>query len=150
MSPAYEVNKSIILSYACACATAGALPAVGVVGVPSIQAKQFHALAKRYGVSWNKQTWAEFAGALGTGFLVQYGLNFAVREVSKFIPAYGQTAGAVLSAAMSFAVTYGMGRAVCYFLYQKRAGASVDPAVLREIYAAAFKNGLKVAKHEQS
>lgn len=57
-----------ILWYAGTAGASDAIPGIGIVTVPSIQGKMLHSLANQYGVTWNKQDYAEFIGMLGSGF----------------------------------------------------------------------------------
>jgi uncharacterized protein (DUF697 family) len=105
-------------------------------------------LAKLYGVRWDRQAYAEFAGALGAGTLVRAASTFGVRQLVKLIPVYGQTAGAAAAAAASFAATYAMGRAASYFLGRRRQGreaqevASVYRQALQEAFGLARKRDI--------
>ena len=83
-----------VLGYASAAAAVDAVPGVGLVGVPTVQGKLLHALAARYGHPWNRAIARDFLGVLGTTFLYRYVAGFLVREAAKFVPVYGQTAGA--------------------------------------------------------
>ena len=83
-----------MLGYASAAAAVDAFPAIGLVGVPTIQGKLLHALAARYGYDWDKGVTRDFLTALGTSFVYRYLVSFLAREAGKLVPVYGQTAGA--------------------------------------------------------
>ncbi len=106
-----------VLWYAGSASASDLIPAVGLISVPAIQAKMLHSLANQYGVEWNKRTFSELIGALGSSFALQYGVKQGVRQLVKFIPAYGQTIGAVAAATTSFGTTYGLARVACYYFY---------------------------------
>ena len=115
----FERLKKEVLWYAGSAGASDAIPAVGLVTVPAIQGKMLHSLANQYGVVWDKRDYAEFVSTLGSGFLVQYLSKLGVRQLIKFIPAYGQTVGSATAAVMSFSYTYAIGRAACKYLYHR-------------------------------
>ncbi|MGB5446881.1 MAG: GTPase [Psychromonas sp.] len=147
-----EVNfqklKTEILWYAGAAGAADAIPAVGLVAVPSIQAKMLHSLANQYGIDWNKQAVAEFIGTLGSGFAFQYASRLGIRQLVKLIPAYGQTIGSASAAVISFTSTFAIGRAACKYMYHKSKGETVSHKEMQAIYKDALSNIKEVAKNE--
>jgi uncharacterized protein (DUF697 family) len=134
-----------IIGYATAAAAADAVPVAGAVAVPAVQSKMLHSLARIYGVEWNRKALGEFAAALGIGAVSRLVASFGLRELSKLIPVYGQTAGAAAAAAASFAATFAIGKAACYFLAQHRAGA-VDPEGVAKAYSAALSEAFRIRK----
>lgn len=126
-----------IINYATAAAAADLVPFAGLIAVPGIQAKMLHSLASIYGSPWDRWTVAQFAGCLGTGTMVRLLSTFGIRELVKLLPWYGQTAGAAAAAAGSFATTFAIGKAACYFLGQRRHGEA-DPAGVHKAYADAL------------
>ncbi|MGL6258693.1 YcjF family protein [Vibrio sp. WXL210] len=139
-----------VLWYAGGASGSDLVPAVGLVSVPALQAKMLHSLANQYGLEWSKRMFSEFIAALGTSVALQYSIKLASRQVIKLIPGYGQTVGAVSAAVMSFATTYGLGRAACYYFYHLREGKPVAENTLREVYQAALKRGQSAAGHEKN
>lgn len=135
----YLALRREITGYASAAAAADLVPAVGLVAVPSLQGKMLHALAGRYDVDWDRRVATEFVAALGSGFLYRYVLSLGGRQLAKFIPVYGQTAGAAAAASISFASTYALGRAACLYLYRRKHHQSIDPESLRLAFVNAFK-----------
>jgi uncharacterized protein (DUF697 family) len=127
-----------ILNYATAAAAADLVPFAGLIAVPGIQAKMLHSLAAIYGAPWDRWTVAQFAGCLGSGTMVRMLSTFGIRELVKLLPWYGQTAGAAAAAAGSFATTFAIGKAACYFLAQRRHGEA-DPAGVQKAYADALR-----------
>jgi uncharacterized protein (DUF697 family) len=134
-----------IVGYATAAAAADAVPVAGAVAVPAVQSKMLHSLARIYGVEWNRKALGEFAAALGIGAVSRIIASFGLRELSKLIPVYGQTAGAAAAAAASFATTFAIGKAACYFLSQHRVGA-VDPQGVAKTYSAALSEAFRIRK----
>ncbi len=134
-----------ILGYATAAGAADIWPVAGVALVPAVQAKMIHTLAGIYGVEWNRRALAEFAGALGASTLIRIGSGFGARQLAKLVPLYGQTAGAAAAAVLSFATTYALGKAACYFLGRRKLGAS-DPAGVVQTYKDALSVALQLAR----
>lgn len=139
----YLALRREIMGYASAAAAVDLVPAVGLVAVPSLQGKMLHALAGRYDIAWDRRMATEFVAALGSGFLYRYALSLGGRQLAKFIPIYGQSAGAAAAASISFASTYALGRAACLYLYRRKHHQSVDPDVLRDAFVQAFKEQKK-------
>ena len=142
--------KKEVLWYAGSASATDLIPAVGLVSVPAIQATMLHSLANQYGVEWDKRTFSELIGALGGSFVVRYGLKFGARELFKFIPVYGQTVGAVAAAAMSFGMTYGLGRVACYYFYNKSKGEAVSQQAMQDLYRDALKKGKAASGYEEN
>lgn len=128
-----------IMWYAGSAAASDALPGVGLVSVPAIQGKMLHSLARQYGVEWNRKRFTEFAGLLGSSFALKYATKLGVRQLAKFIPVYGQTVGSAVAVAISFGMTYAIGRAGCKYLYHISRGESVDETDIRHIFEQALK-----------
>ena len=135
-----------IISYASAAAAADLVPLAGLVAVPGIQAKMLHSLAAIYGSPWDRWTVAQFAGCLGTGTTVRLLTAFGIRELVKLLPWYGQTAGAAAAAAGSFATTFAIGKAACYFLGQRRVGVA-DSAGVQRVYADALTQAFTISRN---
>ncbi|OAN11279.1 kinase [Photobacterium jeanii] len=140
--------RTEILWYAGAAGGSDAVPAVGLVSVPAIQAKMIHSLANRYGVEWDKQAMGEFMATLGTSFGVQYAAKLGIRQLVKLVPVYGQTVGSATAAVVSFCTTFALGRVACYYLYHESKGESVSEQDLNAMYKAAFESIKEVAKSE--
>jgi len=143
--PAARRARPIILGYATAAAAADVVPVAGMVAVPGVQATLLHKIAQVYDVPWDRRTYAEFAGALGGGLIARYAGGYGIRQLTKLIPVYGQTAGAAAAAAMSFATTYALGRAACAFARRRKAGG-IEPAEVRQAYAIALAEALRMVK----
>lgn len=131
-------HRREVLGYATLAGAVDAMPAVGLIAVPTLQGKLLHALAGRYGIEWDRRVAREFIAALGTGFLYRYALSFSGRQLMKLIPVWGQSVGAATAASISFASTYALGRVACLYLYRRRAQQSVNPADLQAAFREAF------------
>lgn len=139
-----------IMGYAAAAAAADSVPVAGAVAVPVVQAKMLHGLAMIYKMQWNRETLAEFGACLGAGTLSRVFAGFGIRQLAKLIPVYGQTAGIAAAAAMSFATTFAIGKAACYFLERRKLGQA-DPQGVSRAYAEALADAFKIArKREQT
>ncbi len=134
-----------VLGYATAAGAADLWPVAGIALVPAIQAKLLHTLGAIYGIAWNRRALSEFASALGATTLLRVASGFGARELAKLVPVYGQTAGAAAAAGMSFATTYALGKAACYFLGRRKTGAS-DPAGVAQAYKDALGSALRLAR----
>ncbi|MGI9478680.1 MAG: GTPase family protein, partial [Hyphomicrobiaceae bacterium] len=119
----------LIVGHAAAASAADLIPIAAVAAVPAVQGRLLQTLGQRHGLEWSRATALKFAGALGIGFLARYAAGFGIRQLTKLIPVYGQTAGAAAAAATSFATTYALGKAAVYFLAQEAEGRSDDAAV---------------------
>ncbi|MDX2319956.1 MAG: 50S ribosome-binding GTPase [Moritella sp.] len=144
----FQKLKTEVLWYAGSAGAADAIPAVGLVAVPSIQAKMLHSLANQYGITWDKRAFGEFISTLGSGFALQYASKLGIRQLVKLIPAYGQTVGSASAAVISFASTYAIGRAACKYMYHKSKGETVSNKDMQDIYKDALANIKEVAKSE--
>ena len=114
-----------------------------VAAVPAVQARLLQLIARDYDIDWTRRTAMEFAGALGAGFLVRYAAGFGIRQLTKLIPVYGQTAGATAAAATSFATTYALGKAAIHYLASRQRG-SVDAAGVQQVWADALREAFDV------
>lgn len=142
--------KNEVLWYAGVAGGSDILPVVGLVSVPSLQAKMIHSLAQQYGIAWGKREYGEFIATLGTSFGVQYSARLGVRQLAKLIPGYGQTIGAASAAALSFSSTYALGRVAAKYLYHKARHEEVSQADLTAIYKAALTMSQEVAKNVEN
>ena len=135
-----------IVGHAVTAGGLGALPLVEMIGVPAVQAKLLHVLAKLYGQSWDKRSVTEFLGLLGVGVGVGYLARMLGRQVTKLIPIWGQTVGAMWGATANSAGTYALGKAAAYYFGVRREGGLVDSKQLRRIYMDGLKTGLSLLK----
>ena len=144
---ARSVN-AYILGFAAAAGASDALPVVGVVTVPALQAAMLRQLAKLYDVSWDRRSYAEFIAALGAGTLLRTASTFGVRQLVKLVPVYGQTIGAATAAAASFAATYAIGKAAGYYLERRRRGETAEG--IAEVYRDALRNAFGMAQQRDA
>lgn len=135
----FAEHRPLVLWYAGAAAAADTTPIVGAVSVPALQGAMLNALAQRYRVPWTRARIGAFAGALGSGVLLRYAAGYAARQGAKLVPGIGQTLGAAAAATVSFAATYALGRAACFWLDREARGEPANEEVLRRLYAEAFK-----------
>ncbi len=134
-----------IVGYATAAAAADVVPLAGLVAVPGVQAKMLHSLAEIYGVEWDRRTVGEFASCFGTAAILRAASQLGIRQLMKLIPVYGQTAGAMAASAASFATTFALGKAACYFLARRRMGET-DMTGVASTYSAALAEAFKLAR----
>ena len=141
--------RAEILWYASAAGASDLAPVVGTLSVPAIQAAMLRALARRYGLAWNRARVAEFSLALGAGAALRYGGGHLLRQALKLIPVYGQSAGAAGAGTLSFAATYALGRAAAYYLYRIESGEHLA-GESREELRRLYREALRGARHERS
>lgn len=127
--------------YAATAAASDAVPVVGLASVPLVQGKLLHSLARRYGTVWDRRSFSEFVGALGSSVALKYALGHGARQLGKLVPGYGQLVGTALSMSVSYASTWAIGRAACYHLYQRQQGLATDPQAMRALYRDALASG---------
>jgi len=142
----FERLQPQVLWYAGVAGASDAIPVAGLVTVPATQGKMLHSLAQQYDLTWDRRSFAEFIGVLGTGFGITYLGSLGARQLAKLVPGFGQTVGSVTAATVSFASTYAIGRAACLYLYKKRMEEPVDAEVIKAIYRQAFKDGKNAKK----
>lgn len=124
--------RPVILGYSLLAATAGALP-VPLVDLPvllGLQVRMAQQLAEIYGQSLRLENYRELAAVLGTGLVVRQ----LTRQAAKLIPGLGSAVGA----AVAFASTYALGRALCYYFETVRQGHLPDAAIIRKLYEEQF------------
>ncbi len=139
-----------IVGFSLAAGTVGALPVVDLALVPALQAGLLRRLAGLYKQRWTKRNSAEFLGLLGSGFAAAYGARLAGRSLVKLIPVWGQTAGAVLGASASGAITFALGKAACAYLSRKREGRAINATVLRQAYRDGLDQGRELLRKQQT
>ncbi len=138
-----------VVGFSLAAGTVGALPVVDLALVPALQAGLLHRLAGLYRQRWSARSSAEFLGLLGSGFAAAYGARLAGRSLVKLIPVWGQTAGAVLGASASGAITFALGKAACLYLGRKNEGQAIDAEALRKAYRDGLDQGRHLIRQQQ-
>ncbi len=139
-----KLAEPIIMGHAMVAAGSDLVPVAGAVAASAVQARLLQRLGTIYGVAWDRRTLAELAGALGSGVAARTLVGMGARQLAKLIPFYGQTVAAAASAAMSFAVTYAIGKAAVYFLTQRRRGLETEGTA--DAYQAALRHALRLAR----
>jgi uncharacterized protein (DUF697 family)/predicted GTPase len=147
--PRLQQADPLIMGHAAAAAGGDLVPVAGAVAVSVIQARLLQRLSAIYGISWDKRVFGEFAAALGSGVAIRMLAGLGIRQLMKFIPVYGQTAGLAASAATSFAVTYALGKAAVYFLSKRRLGTH-DPEGVARTYRQALQEAFRLAKERST
>ncbi len=137
----------LIMGHAMAAAGSDLVPAVGAVAVSAVQARLLQRIGEIYGISWDRQSLAEFAAALGTGVAARTLVGFGLRQLAKLIPAYGQTIAAATSSAMSFAVTFAIGKAASHFLTQRQRGLASEETAA--VYQQSLRQAMRLAKERK-
>jgi len=142
--------RPLIYGYGVAAAGAGAvpIPLVGVGGLASVLALMLRTLAERYRVTWTRNTFAQFSGAIGGGAIVWWALRYGAREFVKLIPVIGTAAAGALNAAAAFAVTTALGEAACVWLSYRRRGETAPTDEVRRAFATGLAEGLRQAKSQ--
>ena len=138
---------SLILGYSGAALGSGAIPVpfVDAAALAAVIGIMLRALGKRYDVEWTARLYGEFTTCLGSGVLVGQMAKYALREVAKMIPVWGQTAGLAMSAAAAFALAYAIGRAACVYLGHRRCGLTVTKGDVRQAFREALRRGFEDA-----
>ena len=85
------------------------VPFVDMAAFTVTNALMFQALARRYGVTWDKEMFGKFCVAIGAGVLAARALRFAAVELIKLVPIVGSAAAAAINGATAFGTTVGLG-----------------------------------------
>lgn len=125
------------------------IPVAGTIAVSTIQARMLSRLGRLYGIEWDKRAYAELMAAIGAGTVARVAAGAGLRQLAKFLPVYGQTAGAAAAAAASFAVTYALGKAAVYYLHGRRLG-STDRAGIADAYQQALRQAFRMARDRKT
>lgn len=141
-------HHQLIVGHALAASATDLVPVAATVAVPLVQARLLSVLGDRYGVAWSRAVAVEFAGALGLGLIGRYAFGFGIRQLTKLIPAYGQTIGAAAAAAASFATTYALGKAAVAYLNMKNRG-KVDVESIKSAWSDAFAEAVMLARERE-
>ena len=144
--------RPLIYGFGAASAGAGAVPVplVGAGGLAGMLALLLRTLARRYGVTWTSQTFAQFSAAVGGGALAWWAVRYGLREMVKLIPVIGTAAAGALNAAAAFAVTVAVGEAACVWLGYVRRGEMAPTDEVRRAFAQGLAEGLRQAKRRRA
>lgn len=128
-----------IVSYSISAGMAAAipLPTASLATVMAIQAKLFHSIANVYGLPLTKQTLSEIISAVGISVLAGMG----GRELLKLVPVYGQSVALGVSGIYTTAITYALGKTLCFYFAQTKQRKALSPESLRDVFKAEFARG---------
>lgn len=125
------------------------IPVAGAIAASTIQARMLSQLGKLYGIEWDRRAYAELTAAIGAGTAAKVAAGIGLRQLAKFLPVYGQTAGAAASAAASFAVTYALGKSAIYYLHGRRLGAT-DRGGIAAAYQDALREAFRMSRERRA
>ena len=148
--PKARAADPIVMGHAMAAAGGDLVPfpVAGTIAATTVQARMLTRLGTLYGIAWDRRAYAELSAALGAGTLTKVAAGIGLRQLAKFIPVYGQTAGAAASAAASFAITYALGRAAIRYLHGRRLGMT-DSRDIAETYRQSLREAFRIAKEQR-
>ena len=138
-SEEFAAIHASVSRYSLSAGLAALIPFAGPASTIPIQGSMLVELARHYEVDLNRNLLASLASMLGVAVI---GRAVATKAVA-MVPAFGQTAGAVLNGTAAFATTFALGRATGYYLFHLKAGKRPDKREVRQIY----KNALRGARH---
>ena len=122
-----RVMPTVVASSSLAATAAGVpTPWIDLPVVAGIQIDMVRRIAKMYGQQAGTKEFLSVAGAIG-GRMVMRQL---FRETLKIIPGVGMAA----NAALSYAYTFALGRACCWYFGEIRAGHAPDAAELKHVF----------------
>jgi uncharacterized protein (DUF697 family)/predicted GTPase len=127
-----------VLSYSTLAATAGAVP-IPWIDVPLVIALQGHLVAKLaalYGQPVGAKVLAGLPGPMGT----RLATRLLLKSTWKFVPYVGIAA----NAAMSYASTYGLGKACCWYFSQVQRGHAPSETELRQVWSEQMAQAAKL------
>jgi uncharacterized protein (DUF697 family)/predicted GTPase len=119
------------------CAAAIPLPVASLSTVLILQGKMFHSIASIYGLPLTRQSISEIVGAIGLGVLSGMG----GRELLKLVPYYGQTVAAGMAGVYTAAVSYALGKTLCFYFGHTRQGEALSPEALNALFKQEFMRG---------
>jgi uncharacterized protein (DUF697 family) len=134
-----KAAHSHIVSYAilAGCAAAIPLPVASLSTVLILQGKMFHSIASVYGLPLTRQSLSEIVSAIGLGVLSGMG----GRELLKLVPYYGQTVAAGMAGVYTAAVSYALGKTLCFYFSHTRQGEALSPEALNAMFKQEFMRG---------
>jgi uncharacterized protein (DUF697 family) len=134
-----KAAHSHIVSYAilAGCAAAIPLPVASLSTVVILQGKMFHSIASVYGLPLTRQSIGEIVSAIGLGVLSGMG----GRELLKLVPYYGQTVASGMAGVYTAAVSYALGKTLCYYFSHTGQGEALSPEALNAMFKQEFMRG---------
>lgn len=148
--PKARAADPIVMGHAMAAAGGDLVPfpVAGTIAATTVQARMLSRLGALYGITWDRRAYTELTAAIGAGTLTKVAASIGLRQLSKMIPVYGQTAGAAASAAASFAVTYALGHAAIRYLHGRRLGTP-NQAEIAATYKQSLREAFRLAKEQR-
>ncbi|WP_036251709.1 GTPase [Methylobacter sp. BBA5.1] len=133
-----------VIGYSISAGLAAAIPvpAASLGTVVAIQGKLFHSIAHVYGLPLTRQSIREIISAVGMGVLAGMG----GRELLKLIPAYGQTVALGVSGVYTAAVTYALGKTLCFYFNRTQQGKALQADMLRGVFKEEFARGSELLR----
>lgn len=125
------------------------IPVAGAIAASTIQARMLTQLGRLYGIDWDRRAYAELTAAIGAGTAARVAAGIGLRQLAKFLPVYGQTAGAAAAAAASFAITYALGKAATTYLHGRRLGTA-DRGAIAAAYQAALREAFRMSRERKA
>ncbi|SFE03978.1 YcjF family protein [Roseivivax sediminis] len=138
-SRAFREVRRTVLFYSGLAAGSDAIVLVGLFSSTGIQFTMLKKLGDHYGVPVTIALARNFVSLLGLGIGGRFAGAVALRQGSKFIPAYGQTVGAVAASTFTFAATYALGRTAARYLHTLSVGETPSRDDMQETFRAALK-----------
>jgi uncharacterized protein (DUF697 family) len=134
-----KAAHSHIVSYAilAGCAAAIPLPVASLSTVVILQGKMFHTIAGVYGLPLTRKSISEIVSAIGLGVLSGMG----GRELLKLVPYYGQTVAAGMAGLYTGAVSYALGKTLCFYFSRTKQGEALSPEALNAMFKQEFMRG---------
>ena len=140
----FAAIRASVSRYSLRAGLAALIPVAGPVSTIPIQGSMLAELARHYEVELNRKLLTSLASLLGMAFL---GRALASQVVA-IVPAFGQTAGAVVNGAAAFATTFALGRATGYYLFHLKAGKQPDRKEIRKIYRDALRHARRAFRED--
>jgi uncharacterized protein (DUF697 family) len=102
----------------------------------------FHSIASVYGLPLTRQSLSEIVSAIGFGVLSGMG----GRELLKLVPYYGQTIAAGIAGLYTAAVSYALGKTLCFYFAQTQQGKALSAEALNTMFKQEFLRGGEVLR----
>ncbi|MBH9553963.1 GTPase [Inhella gelatinilytica] len=134
-----EVNR-LILYYAGAAASVGAIPLVGVVSIPGVSIAMLWHLARVHQVEWSNKDMASLIGMFGGAVAVREGSMLLLRQFTKLGPWL-----IPIAAAQDYAVAFALGKAACVYMRSRRSRAEVNAEEVKAAFMAGLKEAVRMS-----
>ena len=143
-SPAHDHLDAKILAYACAAASAAAVP-LPWVDLPVVAALQWHLtkiVAGAHNVPFDRTAVARMSALLGGRAVI----TMALRELAKIIP----YVGSVVNASAAFGITYAAGKAADFYFRGVAGGHPPTEEEVRQFYAGQIEAAARLWKRSET